>query len=298
VSDLLDPKVAAALAEVLAKNLNATGARDMLDALVKVAPTAVSRITDLRSQAAALAKPGFLTRAGQGLDFIIRGVTPTTWFGPGQPIGPMAQAPAQGAAGRRMDYAVSQNIQFIPKTEMGQGIPFWMLRNLRESYDLVALAIETRKDQAAQFGWQILPKEPGQSKDKFKDQIKRATAFFERPNREDDFDDFLRQIVDDSMVCDGVALYPRKTRGGDLFSITPIDVTTIKLLVDETGQRPEPDAGPAFQQVMKGVPAVDYTADELIYWRRNRRRVDARALDTINQKKIRKASLTDRSRSP
>ena len=271
MSDLLDPRVAAALAEVLAKNSSALGARDMLDVLRKVAPTAGSRITDLRAQAEALSsKAGVFTRIGQGLDYMIRGVTPTTWFGPGQPIAPQAQKPEQGAVGRRLDYGVSQNIQFIPKTEVGQGIPFYMLRNLREAYDLVALAVETRKDQAAQFEWEILPREEGVDKAKFKDQVKKATTFFERPNREDDFSDFLRQIVDDSLVCDGVALYPRKTRGGDLFSITPIDAPTIKLLVDESGMRPEPPS-PAFQQVMKGVPAVDYTSDDLLYWRRNRR---------------------------
>src|SRR6185437_11274927 len=41
-------------------------------------------------------------------------------------------------------------------------------------------------------------------------------------------------------------------------------------LVDEYGRMPLPPS-PAFQQVLKGIPAVDYTADEILYMPRNLR---------------------------
>lgn len=267
MADLLDPRLAVEIGRILARHPDAAGASAMLDVLSKVAPTAGSRITDLsgRAQQATL-----LQRIGAAANYVIRGVTPETWFGPGQPIGPMAPKPEQGAYGRRFDYSVAQNIQFQPKTEQGAGVPFYVMRSLRDSYDLLALCVETRKDQAAGFEWEVIPKAKNADQKQFKDQIKKASEFMERPSREDDWPDFLRQIVDDCLVCDGVALYPQMTRGGGLYSLIPIDVASIKLLVDEQGMRPEPPS-PAYQQVMKGVPAVDYTADQLFYWRRNRR---------------------------
>lgn len=277
MSALLDPILAQELAKAVARHPNAVGASAMMEVLQKVAPTLGARTTDLTAMAK---NPSFLARIGAAIN-VIRGVTPLTWFGPGQPIAPMAPKPEQGAVGRRFDYGVSHNIQFLPKTEIGAGVPFWMLRNLRDNYDLLSLVVETRKDQASGYEWAIVPKEKGKQKDDFADQVKRCSEFFERPGGSDlDWMDWLRQVVDDALVCDGIALYPRASRGGKLHSLVPVDVAGIKLLLDESGMSPEPPS-PAYQQVLKGVPAVDYKringdgpafdGNELIYWKRNGR---------------------------
>lgn len=200
----------------------------------------------------------------------IRGITPTTYFGPGQPLHPAAPAPDQGAIGRRFDFWPNQNIQFLPKTEANAGVPFEILRSLAENYDLLRLVIETRKDQVASFEWEILPVDPKASKTQHKGEIDEATRFLEQPAPHLDWPDWVRMIAEDLFVCDGVALYPTMNRRGGLFSLQPIDVALIKMLVDETGCTPPPPS-PAYQQILKGLPAVNYTTDELIYWMRNPR---------------------------
>jgi hypothetical protein len=43
-----------------------------------------------------------------------------------------------------------------------------------------------------------------------------------------------------------------------------IDGSTITPLIDEDGRSPEPP-DPAFQQVLHGVPATDFSPDDLLY---------------------------------
>jgi hypothetical protein len=47
-----------------------------------------------------------------------------------------------------------------------------------------------------------------------------------------------------------------------------IDGATIKPLIGEDGRAPEPP-DPAYQQVLHGVPAADFSAEELLYLPRN-----------------------------
>ena len=66
-------------------------------------------------------------------------------------------------------------------------------------------------------------------------------------------------------------------RGDDLSALRPrrqalrprhVDGATIKPLIGEDGRAPEPP-DPAYQQVLHGVPAADFSADELLYLPRN-----------------------------
>jgi hypothetical protein len=72
------------------------------------------------------------------------------------------------------------------------------------------------------------------------------------------------------LVLDAATLYPRLTRGGDLYSVDVIDGSTITPLIAEDGRTPEPP-DPAYQQVLHGVPAADFTSEELLYLPRNPR---------------------------
>ena len=72
------------------------------------------------------------------------------------------------------------------------------------------------------------------------------------------------------LVIDAACLYPRYTRGGDLYSLEIIDGATITPLIGEDGRSPEPP-DVAYQQVLHGVPAADFSADELLYLPRNGR---------------------------
>ena len=58
--------------------------------------------------------------------------------------------------------------------------------------------------------------------------------------------------------------------GGSPFSFDVIDRATIKPLIGEDGRAPEPP-DPAYQQILKGIPAADFSAEELLYLPRNLR---------------------------
>ena len=70
---------------------------------------------------------------------------------------------------------------------------------------------------------------------------------------------------------DCLTLEPVKTRGGDLAALREVSGQTIFPVIDEmTGYTPAPPEM-AYQQIIKGVVAAEFTADELIYRPRNRR---------------------------
>ena len=77
-------------------------------------------------------------------------------------------------------------------------------------------------------------------------------------------------LLEDILVIDAATIYPRYTRGGSLYSLDIIDGATIKPLIGEDGRSPEPP-DPAYQQILHGVPAADFSADELLYLPRNMR---------------------------
>jgi hypothetical protein len=98
--------------------------------------------------------------------------------------------------------------------------------------------------------------------------IDAVSRFLARPDRRHSFADWLRMLVEEMLVIDAATIYPRFNRGGSLYSLDIIDGATIKPLIGEDGRSPEPP-DPAYQQILKGVPAADFSADELIYLPRN-----------------------------
>ena len=99
---------------------------------------------------------------------------------------------------------------------------------------------------------------------------KNIELFFMRPDKELFWGEWLRMVLEDLIVLDAPSIYRRRTRGGDLYALEVIDGATIKRVIDDWGRTPPPPM-PAYQQVLKGYPAINYTADDLIYAPRNRR---------------------------
>lgn len=209
-----------------------------------------------------------IQRVISGTKYIVSGVTPVTFFGPYQPMRPTAQEPEKGAVGRQFDYPVGFNTRIQPRQE--EAISFGALRGLADGYDLLRLVIETRKDQVEAFEWEIVPVDEKANVKDFKNDIATVTEFFERPSLEHDWSTWLRMSLEDVFVLDAWAVYPRMNRGGKLASLDLVDGATLKRVIDETGRTPLPP-DPAYQQILKGIPAVDYTSDELMYFVRNPR---------------------------
>lgn len=215
--------------------------------------------------------PSVVSRVVQAVRYAISGVAPETWFGPLQPLQPMAPADVKG---RQFDYQTGVNLNYTPRSTEPLG--FIELRALAECCDIMRTVIETRKDQIEAFDWSIRVKNATRSNkiaEVTKDQKKRIddiTAFFVIPDKEHNFAQWLRMIMEDMFVIDAVAIYKRRDRGGKLFALELIAGDTIKPLLADDGRRPfAPD--PAYQQVLKGIPAADFSSEELAYVVRNPR---------------------------
>jgi len=204
---------------------------------------------------------GALARAKEAVRYLITGVRPDTWMSPLQPLQPLQQE----AKGRQIDYPVGYNT--ITRPRQDEPISFGQLRALADGCDVVRLAIETRKDQLVKLRWRIANLDP--KKDKGVDaRLEQLQQFFKRPDTVLTWQTWLRALVEELLVTDAPTIYPRRTVGGDVWGLDLMDGGTIKLLINEDGRRPVPPS-PAYQQILKGIPAVDYSADELIYMPRN-----------------------------
>lgn len=219
-----------------------------------------AKATDLAPMANAARQSGFLSRMGQAVRYAIAGVTPQTWMSPNQPVDPVAPE----AIGRRLDYPVGYNLVYTPRS--GELTSFQQLRALAENCDLVRLAIETRKDQLTRIRWDVQPIGNGKN-DAKSDAI---VAALKKPDVRNTWQSWLRMLTEEVLVTDAPAIYPRKLNNGAVYAFELIDGATIKVLSDADGRTPQAPS-PAYQQVIKGLPTVDYTAEELVYAPRNPR---------------------------
>lgn len=210
------------------------------------------------------ATPYQLNYRGESLG-IVRG-TGADWFGPLNPLEPTAPPEVKG---RSFDIPSGYNLNIRPRAY--ESITFDQLRAFADGYDLLRTVIETRKDQLARLSWNIVARgaDKKRAKDpKIMDQIAKVEKFFVRPDGEHFWDDWLRMVIEDLLVLDAPAIFRRRTFGGNLYALEPIDGGTIKRVIDDWGRTPSAPA-PAYQQVLKGFPAVDYTVNDLIYRPRN-----------------------------
>jgi hypothetical protein len=102
--------------------------------------------------------------------------------------------------------------------------------------------------------------------------------FFARPDGIHGFADWLRMLLEEVFVTDAPALYMSRDRGGQLKALMPLDGATIKPVIDPWGRAPQPYLDgdkliypAAYQQILKGYPAIDYSVRDLTYRPRNLR---------------------------
>ena len=214
-------------------------------------------------------KPG---AAGEGAD----------WFGPLTPITPLAPPEI---AGRQWDFPSGYNLSALPRVY--EPVTFATLRALADGYDLLRLVIETRKDQVARLDWMLTARDKKVAPDPRLPAIK---AFFARPDGRHSFADWLRLLLEELFVIDAPALYRSRDRAGRLTALLPIDGATIKPVIDDWGRTPQPyvENGRtiypvAYQQILKGYPAVDYSLRDLLYRPRNIRVSHAYGFSPVEQ---------------
>jgi HK97 family phage portal protein len=200
-------------------------------------------------------------------------------FAPGYPL-----VPVERERLRIFNFPVGVNYIYTPRSFETIGFP--ELKALARD-DITRLCIETRKDQVEKLTWTIKPRNEKDPARNAPARIQQLTEFWQYPDRRVPFATWLRTLMDQILVADCPALEPRRNRGGDVIGFDVIDGSTIKVLIDDTGRRPQPPA-PAFQQIVHGRPWVmladggrsnvdegeiynEFTDQELIYFPRNPR---------------------------
>lgn len=190
------------------------------------------------------------------------------WFGPGIPIPTIAPKDTDP---RQWDFQTTTNLQNRVRAQ--ERVSVTELRQLANWCSLARVAIETRKSQLDRFGWTIRPRNADASQEDIdKDAgIKRITEALQVPDRRRPFKTWLRSLLEDMFVLDAPAVYLRPNDTGDgIYSLEQLDGGTIMPIIGLDGRAPI-DGSPAYRQIIKGMPAVDFGFDELIYMPRNPR---------------------------
>ncbi|OKO80167.1 hypothetical protein AC629_27855 [Bradyrhizobium sp. NAS80.1] len=223
--------------------------------------------------------------------------TGADWFSPLQPMRPVAPPEVEG---RRFDFIPGYNLTTQPRFQ--EPVDFNALRAFADAYDPLRLIIERRKDQLCRMPWSIRAKHDGPGKRpkvsalpaSVRSRIEDISTFLRRPDYDQPFRPWLRQLLEDLLVIDAPTLFCERTFGGQLVGLQPMDGGLIKRVIDEKGRTPRPlpwtgapfmwsgtevnrdnftslgwkvEGGliwpPAYQQILKGLPAVDYTARDI-----------------------------------
>jgi portal protein/F like protein len=210
-------------------------------------------------------KPPVLAQPG-ALGVRNRQVSSGDWFGPLEPLRPTAPA---GTQIRQFEYLPGQNLIYQPRAN--EPISFSDLIFMADNCDIVRIIIEALKDEVCLKQWQVRVKaQPGETeaaravrqKDNLK--VQYWTQFLSWPNPDYCWADFLRMVLEDLFVTDAPTILLQRTRRGAIGALRAIDGQTIHRVIDDFGFTPQPPRR-AYQQILYGMPAVDLTADDIVY---------------------------------
>jgi len=205
---------------------------------------------------------------------VVEDITPQQWFSPLQPVRPGAPA---GTRVRQYSYAPGANVVWTPGSEDTPRIGFDILRACADSFDLLRLAIETVKDRLCAVEWEVrLKTNPDERKPEWKkrqqadSRIKPLEAFWAFPDGEHSWEQWWRMALEDHFVLDAASVYMQRDVRGRIATVHAIDGATVNRVITDQGFTP-PSPSVAYQQVLYGLPAINLTADDLIYAVRNPR---------------------------
>src|SRR6185369_2406590 len=172
-------------------------------------------------------------------------------FGPGTPLLPAPLDPTRPDTGRAepriYEYPVSWNIPGINH----RLVPWQVLRQAA-NVGVIRDCIRIRKNEVTSLEWDITltqdaveaaqRKDPGKSRADIEQDLQkqladvrqRVTAFWKKPDRGNGlaFGDWMTEALEEHLVLDALAIYPRFTYGGELYSLEILDGSTIKPLLD------------------------------------------------------------------
>lgn len=199
----------------------------------------------------------------------IKGIDPRDWYSPLQPVKPMGPADEEP---KGFQFYAGQNLIWTPRPDAEYTA--WELKDLA-TYPLARICIENVKDSISRIPWSCqLKPQPGESKKevalraKGNKELLKMNRFFERPDRENDWDTWLRPLVEDMLVIDAASILVRKTFAGEVAELRVMRGEMFTRYIDRNGYTPQPP-DPAYAQIWWGVPLLNLTTEQLIYRPRN-----------------------------
>ena len=187
------------------------------------------------------------------------GVNGDAYFGPNLPPIPIGPADTKG---RQTDYDTGINLRYQPR--QGERINFHTLRAVADGYDLLRLALETKKDILAGTEWVVRPIDTKQKPDA---RCQEIQEFLRYPDNEHDWATWFRASIEDLLVLDAWTVYPRYKKNGKPYSLELLDGADIKPVIALDGRKPL--EGPQYQQVIKGMIVANFMPGELYYMPQN-----------------------------
>ena len=203
----------------------------------------------------------------------------TTAFGPLNPLAPdpidLVRRDTGRVEPRVFEYQNGWNLPGAGSRET----PWQVLRAAADGVSIIRSCLEVRKRHIRSLKWEIAPaKEAVQaayqadqtrSQDSIEadmradllPEINRLREFWKKPWHANDWrlGQWANAVVEELLVLDGAAIYPRMNYGGQVLDLEVLDAATIKLLLDWRGARPQPPYA-AFQQILYGFPRGEWTA--------------------------------------
>src|SRR5208282_2485255 len=191
------------------------------------------------------------------------------WPDPLQPVTPLMPT---GAEPLQWPFEWGRNIDYTPR-----GDAEWSSQDLRMlgTYPLARVCIENSKDMIVRMPHriQLKPLQGETSKaraerSKGDKSLKMLNDFFDQPNPMEDWQMWLRPILEDMLVVDAASIFVGRTNKGKVSELWWVEGSGITRLIEEHGRTPAPP-NPAYQQLWEGWPRVDLTTLQLIYRPRN-----------------------------
>jgi len=168
---------------------------------------------------------------------------PQVAFGPGLALIPAAIDPVRRDSGRPEprfgEYPVSTNLPGVTD----RLVPWKVLRDAAAAGGIPRRCIQIRKDEISTLEWAITITKSAVAKAqadspssaradveadlrrRLGPEIARCSAFWEKPDpgQDEDWTDWIGKLLEEHLVLDALAIYPRRTYGGDLYALEILD---------------------------------------------------------------------------
>lgn len=205
--------------------------------------------------------------------YTISGVNPNNWPTAGQPMRPIGP---EGSRPLAFPFYYGQNLNTTPRSDAPYSAAD--LQTLA-TYPLARICIDNTMDTICQISWKVqLRQMPGESDTKVKARrdkeqkgdlnIRRLSKLLERPNRDCNWQEWMRPTLQDMLITDSANTLMLRTLRGDIGELRWTPGHVIARYIDDNGFTPEPES-PAYAQLWGGLPRVQLTTRQMVYKPRN-----------------------------